>query len=124
MEIWVVVKKVGDRIRKIRVSKDYSQENMADELKITTSAYSKIERGMTDANASRLIQIAKVLDVNVADFFSDPSAFKEDTGKYGYATREEVENLGRLVSILAKEIEKLREELQGKNVGEKKRKKK
>jgi hypothetical protein len=39
---------------------------------------------------------------------------KENSSKYGYATKEEVENIGKLVAHLTKEIEKLREELPAK----------
>lgn len=107
-----MIKKIGSRISKIRKGKDLTQANMAEELGMTTSAYSKIERGDTNAPVNRLLQIAKVLEVDVAEFFAEPvTSFKEESGKYGFATREEVENLGRLVSILAKEIEKLRAEL-------------
>src|SRR5439155_1245802 len=70
------------------------------------------ERGETDPNTNRLEQIAKIFKVNVVDFFEDSvPALKEDTGKYGYATREEMENLSKLVNSLAREIEKLRQEL-------------
>jgi hypothetical protein len=40
-----------------------------------------------------------------------PLAFKEDSSKYDYATREEAENISRLLNSLAKEIEKMRGEL-------------
>ncbi len=105
------MKKIGSRISRIRKSKDLTQANMAEELGMTTSAYSKIERGDTNPPVNRLVQIAKVLEVNIADFFEDRAQAAEEGNKYGYASKEEVENLGRLVSILAKEIEKLREEL-------------
>jgi transcriptional regulator with XRE-family HTH domain len=39
-----VKKVIGTRIRKLRESKDYTQENMAAELEITAGAYA-IERG-------------------------------------------------------------------------------
>ena len=85
---------------------------MAEELNITTSAYSKIERGDTDASTSRLLQIAEVLEVSVTDFFEDAVAsFRDDIGKYGYATKEEMENLTKVVNSLAQKIEKLTEEL-------------
>ena len=107
-------KKIGDRIRKIRESKDFTQENMADELGITFGAYSKIERGETDPNTSRLEQIAAILKVNVTDFFEyrSPSVqVAEDIKQYGFAAKEEVESLTKLVQSLAREIEKMRQEL-------------
>jgi transcriptional regulator with XRE-family HTH domain len=108
-----VKKNIGDRIRKIRVSKELTQENVADDIGITPGAYAKIERGETDVSASRLFQIAKTLKVNAADFFEDViPAFKDDGSNYGYATKEEVESLSKAVNTLTKEIEKFSQELQ------------
>ena len=104
--------KIADRIRTIRTLKRLTQENVADELGITHGAYAKIERGETDPNTNRLAEIAKVLKVDIADFFEDSTAnTKENKINYGYASREDVENLIKLVHSLAKEIEKLRQEL-------------
>lgn len=64
-------KAIGQRIRELRRSKDYSQENMAAELDITPGAYAKIERGETDPSVTRLIQIAGILEVDVASFFRE-----------------------------------------------------
>lgn len=46
---------------------------MAVELDITPGAYAKIERGETDPSVTRLIQIAGILEVDVAIFFKDQS---------------------------------------------------
>ena len=106
-----MIKKIGNRISRIRKGKDLTQANMAEELNITTSAYSKIERGDTDAPTSRLLQIAKVLEVNVTEFFEDKVlSFNEDQ-KYGFASKEQVDNLEKTVSTLVKEIEKLTQAL-------------
>lgn len=64
-------KTIGYRIRKLREQKDYSQGNMAAELGITPGAYAKIERGETDPSVTRLIQIAGILEVDVASFFRE-----------------------------------------------------
>lgn len=46
---------------------------MAAELDITPGAYAKIERGETDPSVTRLIQIAGILEVDVASFFREQS---------------------------------------------------
>jgi transcriptional regulator with XRE-family HTH domain len=56
---------IGERIRKCRVNKGLSQEYVANELNLSTSAYSNIETDKTDVTAKRLITIAEILDVNV-----------------------------------------------------------
>jgi transcriptional regulator with XRE-family HTH domain len=55
--------KIGDRIRVCRAEKKLSQENVAQELGISVTAYSKIERGQTNVSIGRLEQIATCLDV-------------------------------------------------------------
>jgi transcriptional regulator with XRE-family HTH domain len=55
--------KIGDRIRVCRVEKKLSQENVAHEIGISITAYSKIERGLTNVSIGRIEQIAACLGV-------------------------------------------------------------
>ena len=55
---------VGNKIRMLRDMKGYSQEDMAREMNITASAYSKLERDETDIKLNQLVQIAKILGVD------------------------------------------------------------
>lgn len=57
----------GDKIRQIRLSKGFSQENMADMLGISTTAYGDIERNKTELTIARATEIAKVLGVGIVD---------------------------------------------------------
>lgn len=63
--------KVGERIRIARLSRGFSQQNVADELGITVAAYSNIERGVTDVSVTRVFQIARILQVNHMNFLSE-----------------------------------------------------
>lgn len=108
---------IGNRIRKLRESKDLTQENMAAELDITAGAYAKIERGETDPSITRLIQIADILKVDVTYFVKDLSASQppslsmmvaEPDNRYnGYASKQDVENLAHLVLQLQRQVEML-----------------
>ena len=106
-------KKIGLRIRSIRASKNLSQANVAEDLGITSGAYAKIERGETDASASRLMSIAEILEVNIRDFFEDQAVgkFMDTKPPYGFATKEEVETLSKQMQTLLKEFEKIRSAL-------------
>jgi transcriptional regulator with XRE-family HTH domain len=104
-----VNKQIGEKIRSIRASKGYSQANIAEDLGITAGAYAKIERGETDANTSRLLQIAKILEVNITEFFADPTTKEKQDPGYGYATKEEVRSLSEKVDNLTGQIQKLTE---------------
>lgn len=108
---------IGERIRKLRQSKDYTQDNMAAELDITAGAYAKIERGETDPSITRLIQIAGILEVDVAFFLKETTAAispatDKPTASTAYASRNEVEDLVQLVKKMTKKIDWLESQLQ------------
>ncbi|MBP5611698.1 MAG: helix-turn-helix transcriptional regulator [Bacteroidales bacterium] len=57
-------KNIMAALRVIRMGKGLSQEALAQDLGITTSAYSKIERGETNVSLDRVLQILDSLAVN------------------------------------------------------------
>lgn len=69
--------KIGENIRKIRELKGYSQEYMANKLKISQRAFSHIENNNNKIDAERLKSIAEILEVNVLDIlaFNDKALF-------------------------------------------------
>ncbi len=104
---------IAYRIRKLRESKDYSQENMAGELGISTSAYSKIERGVTDPSIGRITEIANILEVEVAYFFRDQTGvnkIEDHTKPYGFATKGDIEELMNIIKKIQQEIVLLKSE--------------
>jgi transcriptional regulator with XRE-family HTH domain len=58
---------LGQRIKQLRNTNGWSQEVMADKLKLGLQAYSKIERDITDISISRLTEIAKIFGVSPAE---------------------------------------------------------
>jgi transcriptional regulator with XRE-family HTH domain len=62
--------KVHEKIRFIRESKDWSQEEMATKLNMSVSGYSKIERGETKGYIPKLEQIAKEFDMELMELLS------------------------------------------------------
>ena len=58
-----VASNLSEKIRLIRLQKGLSQENMADMLGLSTTAYGDLERGRTELSVSRVENIAKLLDV-------------------------------------------------------------
>jgi transcriptional regulator with XRE-family HTH domain len=89
---------------------------MADELGIEPGTYAKIERGETDVQVTRLFAIAKILKVNITEFFQDKRelSFFEDTFKdYGFATKHDVEQLAHSIQKLFLEFEKLKNKMEG-----------
>lgn len=71
---------VYENIKKIRELKNLTREYVADELNMSTSGYGKIERGEVDLTVSKLVKIAKVLNVTIEFIFKfDVSNFFNDT---------------------------------------------
>ncbi len=60
-----------EKIKSLRKSKNWSQDDVANKLNISLVAYSKIERGITDINLSRIIQLAEIYDINISELFGE-----------------------------------------------------
>ncbi|MBI2258812.1 MAG: helix-turn-helix transcriptional regulator [Flavobacteriia bacterium] len=54
---------IGQRIKKLRETKNFTQEIMANQLKISQNSYSRIETENVKLTTERLNDIAKILDV-------------------------------------------------------------
>ena len=61
---------VGEKIKKIRELKNYTQEYVANSLGMTQSAYSKIEKGDSDISYSKLEKVAEILQLRPEDIIS------------------------------------------------------
>ncbi|HEV7380508.1 MAG TPA: helix-turn-helix transcriptional regulator [Dyadobacter sp.] len=70
---------LSERIRQIRMQKGLSQENMADMLGLSTTAYGDMERGRTDISLGRLENISKILDIGLPDLLGFGSATLSET---------------------------------------------
>ncbi|MBO0931206.1 helix-turn-helix domain-containing protein [Fibrella aquatilis] len=97
----------GERIRLTRLQRGLSQENVADLLGLSTTAYGDIERGKTELTVSRLIQIAGLLDTTAIRLLSDEIAAVEPTVRQP----DEVERLHETIDTQQLQIDKLRLEV-------------
>lgn len=99
----------AEKIRLQRLQRGLSQENMADLLNLSTTAYGDIERGKTDLTLSRLTQIAQVLDVSPLTLLTDeaiPAQVVED--KPDAVVSHELETLRLMIEKQQVEVDKLR----------------
>lgn len=60
---------LGERIRELRVSRNFSQEAFAAEIGLDRSYYGGIERGERNVAALNLLRIAQTLGVPVGELF-------------------------------------------------------
>ncbi len=58
---------IPEKIRLIRLNKGLSQENLADMLGVSTTAYGDIERGRTELTLSKIENLAKILEVELSE---------------------------------------------------------
>lgn len=58
---------LSERIRVMRMFKGWTQDEMAAKLHMAVNGYAKIERGETDIPFSRLQQIVKTFEIELAD---------------------------------------------------------
>lgn len=107
-------------IKKFRELKNITREQIADELELSASGYSKIERGEIELSVTRLIQIANILDVEVSKImnFDITTVFNisNNTGMNGqvkvdHYTQNKDEYLEKYVKLLEKENEDLKNKL-------------
>jgi len=57
---------VSKRIREFRLQKNWTQEEVAEKLKISTNGYGCIERGTTEVTLRRLEQLAEIFEISLA----------------------------------------------------------
>ncbi|PIF33327.1 helix-turn-helix protein [Flavobacterium sp. 9] len=100
---------IGEKIRKIRIIKGYSQEYIADLLEISQSAYSDIERGKTKINLERLREVALIfeLDVNYIMNFHE----NQFSTKTIQTNSKEIDNEERIVEVFDIERELYKEQI-------------
>ena len=103
-------------IRRARLDKGYSQDYVSTEIGITLSAYSKIERGLTDPSLSRMKQIAAVLEVDLSLLFKPKdyphfSGVADPGGSIAPVSRYEFEAYVGLVRDLQEQLRNLNDRI-------------
>ena len=63
------LKKFGENLRKIRLSKNFTQESLANTANLEISQISRIERGVINTSISQVFVIAKALGIDPKDLF-------------------------------------------------------
>ncbi len=107
-------------IKKFRELKNITREQIADELELSASGYSKIERGEIELSVTRLLQIANVLEIDVAKImnFDVTTIFNisNNSGMNGQVTVDNYTNskdeyLEKYVKLLEQENQNLKVKL-------------
>ncbi len=67
--------KTNEKLRQLREMQNWSQEEMAEKMRMSASGYAKIERGDSTLNIERLEQIAQIFNIDIADLISQDKGF-------------------------------------------------
>lgn len=59
---------LNQRIKMLREINHWSQEEMAEKMKMSLNSYARLERGETKLNIDKLEQIANIFDMDVLEF--------------------------------------------------------
>ena len=103
---------ISANIRRIRLVKGLSQENVANALHVSRLTYGELERGHKDISIKQLEEIAKVLETDIAILFDFPerAIFNQTNNEQafaGYKTKHEHRDEG-LIAHLKEEVISLR----------------
>ena len=66
-------KLIGERIKKARMKKGWTQEKLSEEIDVTVAYISRVETGNGQINLKRLAQISNVLDIQLEQLLTGTS---------------------------------------------------
>ena len=61
---------LGEKLKKTRLKKNFTQEYLADMLNVSQKTYSNFENNKTTPDFPQMEEISKILEVSVLDFLS------------------------------------------------------
>jgi len=112
-----ILETVIGNIKKFRELKNITREQMASDLELSVSGYSKLERGEIEITLKRLCEIAEVLDVEISQIlnFNSQTIFNisNSQGVQGYDQggsyhfHQEDKYREKYIEMLEKEIQRL-----------------
>ena len=73
--------KIGKFIAKCRKEKEITQEQLAEKLYVTDRAVSKWERGLSLPDASKMLELCNILDINVNELLNGEKIDMKDYSK-------------------------------------------
>ena len=98
--------KLNEKLRQLRETNNWSQEEMAERMNMSPSGYAKIERGETKLNIEKLQAIAQIFNIDIIDLMTnDGKNIIVNINESGENTNTNYSNNNE---VLAKEIEHLK----------------
>ena len=85
--------KIGQKIRDAREDRDMTQKDMAEQIPMNQSNYSKIERDLQEPNLEQLKRIVEILDLDIREVLDIHTPTADADARFG----EEVRHLYRKI---------------------------
>jgi transcriptional regulator with XRE-family HTH domain len=105
---------LGENIRKIRELKGFSQQNLADEIKVDQKTISRIENGELSPKFDIIVAISKILSVSLSQLlsFNENMIFNnynqyQQGGKFVAYNNTEIEKIEELYKLLLSEKDEI-----------------
>lgn len=102
--------KIGDRIRRLRLQRGLTQEELADRCELSKGFISLLERDLTSLSIATLVDILESLGTDLKTFFSDSSDEKLVFGEKDIFVKEEPEQMKGYIKWLVPSAQKNRME--------------
>ena len=80
---------IGDKIRRLRVQKQLTQEELANRCELSKGFISQVENDLTSPSIATLMDILEILGTNLTEFFSEK---EEERVTFKYEDMFETEN--------------------------------
>lgn len=105
---------LGEKLKKARINKNFTQEYLAEMLNVSQKTYSNFENDKSKPGFSQVEEMAKVLDVSVLDFLSgDGLSFNYDNthgGNNGFIYQNQLPE--KLIEQYEERIKELKEQVE------------
>ncbi len=104
---------VAEKIKRLRKSKGFSQEEMAEKLHISQSAYARMESGESHSWAAHIEKISEIFEMKPENFFTDESSNleQENTDQKGGMAFQFVGTINTINSLSEKLVEQYEERI-------------
>lgn len=114
-------KSIGKKIKIARLKAEYTQEQLAEKLSLSTRYISQLERGIAFGSASTIISVCKALNINANFLFADVINVTDSPSVNDLVGQNFIENYLKLddynkliVNVLTNELVKIQKSTKAK----------
>jgi transcriptional regulator with XRE-family HTH domain len=104
---------VAEKIKRLRKSKGFSQDDMAEKLSISQSAYARIESGESNSWANHIQKLSEIFEIKPENFLTDETnnLEQENTDQKGGMAFQFVGTINTINSLSEKLVEQYEERI-------------